>query len=213
MKLKDVTIHKYKCVETEQSFVVEDDISILVGMNESGKTSILEALAKSNYFQKDPKFTFNTTHDYPRKEKKKLDKSGEDPIALTCTYSIDKDLHSQIAKDLGENVFTQTTISVSHKFSNGRVHNDTKCDTQKFIEGKTTKLGISSKTLNDKLILIKDSKGLEAVIAEYKDEAITSGLTSLKKYFENKWAWATHANRGIYCKSLFNTEPSKIFVL
>lgn len=191
MKLKDVTIHKYKCVETEQFFLVEDDISILVGMNESGKTSILEALAKSNYFQKDNKFTFNTTHDYPRKEKKRLDKSGEDPKALTCTYSIDEDLLSQIKADIGEGVFTQKIMSISHKFSNTTTYNDIKCDTQKFIEGKTVKLGISSKTLNDKLVLVKDSKGLETLIAEYKDEAITNGLTTLKKYFENKWAWAT----------------------
>lgn len=189
MKLINVTIHKYKCVETEQFFIVEDDISILVGMNESGKTSILEALAKSNYFQKDKKFTFNTTHDYPRKEKKKLDKSGEDPKALTCTYSIDENLLAQIKTDLGESVFTQKTMSVSHKFSNTRVHNDIKCDTQKFIEGKTTKLGISSKTLNDKLGLVKDSEGLETLITEYKDDAITSGLATLKQYFENTWKW------------------------
>ena len=189
MKLKDVTIHKYKCVETEQFFVVEDDISILVGMNESGKTSILEALAKSNYFQKDIKFTFNTTHDYPRKEKKKLDKSGEDPKALTCTYSIDENLLSQIKADLGEGVFTQKTISVSHKFSNTRIHNDIKCDIQKFIEGKTTVLGIFSKTLNEKLYLVEDGKGLETLITDYKDEVITNGLTTLKKYFENTWKW------------------------
>lgn len=86
MKLNKVTIHKYKCIETEQQFVVEDDISILVGMNESGKTSVLEAIAKSNYFQKDEAFKFKTTHDYPRKEKKTLDKSGLDPNAITAEY-------------------------------------------------------------------------------------------------------------------------------
>ena len=53
MKLINVTIFKYKCIETEQSFKVEDDITILVGMNESGKTSLLEALAKTNYFLKE----------------------------------------------------------------------------------------------------------------------------------------------------------------
>ncbi|OAV74499.1 chromosome segregation protein [Bacteroidales bacterium Barb7] len=88
MKLREVTIHKYKSIENDQTFQVEDDVTVLVGMNESGKTSILEVLAKSNYFQKDNKFQYNTTHDYPRKEKKKLDKSGEDPIAISCSYSI-----------------------------------------------------------------------------------------------------------------------------
>lgn len=53
MKLTAVKIHKYKCIETEQSFNIDSDITVLVGMNESGKTSVLEAIAKTNYFQKD----------------------------------------------------------------------------------------------------------------------------------------------------------------
>jgi len=192
MKLKEVTIHKYKCVETEQHFLVEDDISILVGMNESGKTSILEALAKSNYFQKDSKFVFNTTHDYPRKEKKKLDKSGEDPKALTCIYSIDSGLLSQIATEMGKDVFVQDSMSITYKYSNTRNYNDMKCNSQKFIENKTIQLGISSKTLNDKILAVKNSKDLDAVILEYKDDTIIKGLTSLKKYFENKWNWTAN---------------------
>lgn len=42
--LKEVKINKYKSIETEQSFSVEDDITILVGKNEAGKTAILEAI-------------------------------------------------------------------------------------------------------------------------------------------------------------------------
>ena len=49
IKLIKANIIRYKCIETEQSFDVEDDVTVLVGMNESGKTSILEALAKTQY--------------------------------------------------------------------------------------------------------------------------------------------------------------------
>ena len=62
MKLKKVEIKKYKSFENSQEFEIENDITILVGMNESGKTSILEAIAKTNYFQDDESFKFNTTH-------------------------------------------------------------------------------------------------------------------------------------------------------
>ena len=88
LSLKEVTIHKYKCIETTQSFKVDRDITVLVGMNESGKTSILEALAKTNYFSGDKDFIFNTTHDYPRKEKKRMEKSGQTPKAVTCKFEI-----------------------------------------------------------------------------------------------------------------------------
>ncbi|MCB9311097.1 MAG: AAA family ATPase [Lewinellaceae bacterium] len=187
MKLKEVTIHKYKSIESDQNFQIEDDVTVLVGMNESGKTSILEALAKSNYFQKDSKFQYNTTHDYPRKEKKKLDKSGEDPYAISCIYTIPEILLEKISKDVGKGVFTLTEVKVSHKFSNQITWENIKTDFQKFIEGKTTLLEISSKTLNDKLLTCKNETELQAVISEYKDENIIKGLSSLNKYFENTW--------------------------
>ncbi len=186
MKLSKVTIHKYKCVETEQSFNVENDITILVGMNESGKTSVLEALAKSNYFQKDNTFKFNTTHDYPRKEKKAIDKSGVDPIAITSEYTISEKLLATIAADLGNDVFTQKTISVSNKFSNGRIWNDINPNFAKFIENKTAELKISSKTLNEKLTAVKNTIELDALIAEYKDETLLKALENFQKYFTNE---------------------------
>ena len=84
--LKHVTIHKFKCIESDQTFDVEPDVTVLVGMNESGKTSILQALAKTKYFTNDPAFLFNTTHDYPRKEKKRMDKSGDNPKAVANLF-------------------------------------------------------------------------------------------------------------------------------
>lgn len=191
MKLNSVTIHKYKCIETEQSFEIENDITVLVGMNESGKTSALEAIAKTNYFQKDDKFLFNKTHDYPRKEKKKLDKSGEDPIAITSTYTISDKLKQEIAADIGEDVLQFEVFKYSSRFSNENVFEGVKADFQKFIEIKTKALGISSKTLNDKLLQIKNIAGLNAVIADYTDDIYTKGIATLKKYFENKLDWSS----------------------
>ena len=42
-----LTIHKYKSFENNQIFEAQDDITILVGMNEPGKTSVLEPKMKS----------------------------------------------------------------------------------------------------------------------------------------------------------------------
>jgi predicted ATP-dependent endonuclease of OLD family len=192
MKLTKVVIHKYKCVETEQTFAVDNGITILVGMNESGKTSVLEALAKTNYFQKDDKFKFNTTHDFPRKEKKKLDKSGEDPNAITCEYSIQESIIQKIATDIGNDVFNQPTLIVTTRFSNKKTFGSVACNNQKFVELKTSQLGISSKTLNEKLLQVKSVKELEALIGEYTDENYTKALESLKKYYEDKWGWKTN---------------------
>jgi predicted ATP-dependent endonuclease of OLD family len=189
MKLTKVTIHKYKCIEKQQEFNIEEDITVLVGMNESGKTSVLEALAKTNYFQKDDKFKFDTIHDYPRKEKKKLDKSREDPYAITSEYSIPDSLLLKIASDVGKEVFTQNSLTVTKHFSNKRTFITITCNYDKFVELKTTQLGIFSKSLNEKLLKVKSSKDLDDLISEFTEDAYTKGLESLKKYYENKWDW------------------------
>ncbi|MFA7426311.1 MAG: AAA family ATPase [Desulfosarcinaceae bacterium] len=121
INLKQVTIHKFKCIESDQAFDVDPDVTVLVGMNESGKTSILQALAKTRYFTKDASFRFNTTHDFPRKEKKRMDKSGIVPKAVTCTYGIDDVLLSQISEEIGPDVFTSTDIVQHVKYDNTTV--------------------------------------------------------------------------------------------
>ena len=211
MKLKNVTIHKYKSIETDQSFQVQDDLTVLVGMNESGKTSILEALAKSNYFQKDNKFQYNTTQDYPRKEKKKLDKSGEDPSAISCTYSIPQNLLEQISEELGSNVFNKNEIHISHNFSNKTKFSDLKVNIQKFIEGKTRELRISSKTLNDKLLACGNIAALDSLINEYKDQNIISGLKKLEKYFKNELEWRNPLGEYIARTYLFPNLPKFLY--
>ena len=159
-------------------------------MNESGKTSVLEAIAKTNYFQDDKKFKFNRTHDLPRRQKKAIDKSGINPKAITCVYEINDDLKKKIESRIGEGVFTMSELSVTTTYKNSGTWNNIEADFSVFIENKTTKLGIGSKTLNDKLLKIKNVEGKDNLIAEYKDDGIIAGLEKLKPFFTNSWDWA-----------------------
>lgn len=95
--LTKVELDKYKSYETAQSFDVDQQVTVLVGKNESGKTAVLEAIAKTNHFQKDKKFTFSVVHDYPRREKKKYEKSGTIAIVATCHYKISAQLRQKIS--------------------------------------------------------------------------------------------------------------------
>ncbi len=99
LTLQQVTIYKYKSIETEQRFDVEDDITVLVGKNESGKTAILEAVHKSNSYLSE---RFDANYDYPRKEKKQYDRTGTDKTAIRCTYGITDQLIANISKDIGK---------------------------------------------------------------------------------------------------------------
>ncbi len=189
MKLTNVQIHKYKSIENDQSFKVEDGITVLVGMNESGKTSILEAIAKVNYFTKDKKFKFDTTHDYPRKEKKKLDKSGEDPVAVTLTFDLDEDLINNIEGALGKGVFTTKTFSYSKKYGGSGLYGGVKANLSKFIDSKLTELDVLDKEIVDQLKKCTNAASFVTIIKSIASDDIKQSIQILKPYFDNQWNW------------------------
>jgi len=158
-------------------------------MNESGKTSILQALAKTRYFTPDSTFLFSTTHDFPRKEKKKMDKSGTVPKAVTCTYTIAEELLSRISDEIGPDVLTATDIIQSIKYDNTTVWTAPTVNIDAFVTWKTHQMDISSKTLNEKLTKVRSLADLDAVIGAYKEEELIKKLKSFRPYYENKWNW------------------------
>ena len=211
--LTEVKIHKYKCIETEQTFSVENDTTILVGMNESGKTAVLEAIAKTNYFQDDEKFKFNKTHDYPRKEKKKIDKSGEDPIAITCKYLISDELLDKIKNDVGEGVFAVREFSVSTKYSNRNTSwEGVKVNFHKFISHKIKELGLEGSEIEKSLRKVTTNKELDELIGTLvsksegntvvtESEETKEKLEKIKPYFKNEWGW--NATLGEYIARIY----------
>ncbi len=212
MKLTDVIIHKYKSFETDQHFNVDNKITILVGMNESGKTAILESIAKTNYFQDDKDFKFNKTHDFPRREKKRIEKSGEKPNAVTCKYELEKEDIEKIEQELGNDIIQTKSFSISTNYDNTNTWSAIEINRKKVIRNLTTKLGISSNTLNEKLEKINSKDELELLKSEYSDEKYTEGLSSLEKYFENEWKWERDAI-GEYISRVFlkNSKPKFLY--
>lgn len=196
MKLKEVQVYKYKCIEKTQKFSVDDNITVLVGMNESGKTSILEAIAKTNYFQSDEDFNFNSTHDYPRKEKKSMEKEMKKtktiPDAIECVYDLTDDLIATIEEDIGIDLIKNRIISITTKYDNTRVWKVELVNKEKFISFKLKEKKIHSKTLSDKLNLVKDIDDYRSIMDEYKDEKIIEGLQELEIYFKNEYGWESN---------------------
>ena len=116
MLLKKVTIHKYKSFLTEQSYEVESAITCIVGKNESGKTALLEALAKSNYFEDNAEFKFDKDLDYPRSELTKV--RNENPAVLTCEYELSDDIIKSVEDDFAEGIVAGKTFSVTSYYDN-----------------------------------------------------------------------------------------------
>lgn len=170
MKLTGVTVHKYKSYDQQQSFPIDDDITIIVGKNESGKTAILEAIAKTNYFSDDSDFKFDPTHDYPRKEKKKYDKSGEIGKTISCTYLLEQEEICEIEKYLGCGVISKWEFTITTKYDNSITVTHPEVDTNKFLEFIGNKYNLSSENLNILKTLTSKEEILDAIDGHKSEE-------------------------------------------
>ena len=186
MKLTKVTLHKYKSFLTEQMVLIEENVTRIVGKNESGKTAFLEALSKFNYFDDvDKSFVFDKTHDYPRNELKDYAKAypENDFEVITCDFEISESLRKQISESVGPEVFEQSSISISKSYNGTKTYKNISCNVYQFIKNFLKKYTISTEDLTS----LQKSTSLKALYdalllnAEYNGSA-----TELKKiYIDN----------------------------
>lgn len=144
--LKKAVVNKYKSYTTEQEVQLESDVTTLVGKNESGKTAFLEVLAKLNYFTVDKDFEFDEVYDYPRSERKKYKKSGEDIKPIVCTFKLDQTVIDEINDDLGEGVLTTDTFDIASCYGSGHVWYELNSDEKKYLGNLQQTHGFSDET-------------------------------------------------------------------
>ena len=198
MRLKHVTVSKYKSFLTAQDVEIEEGVTRLVGKNESGKTAFLEALAKFNYFDpKDERFSFDKTRDYPRNELKPYEQKNpeNDHKVIICVFELENDLLESIKNDVGDNVFTQKTITISRQYNGTLVYLDLKVNQLAFNKHFLSKYTVptekqstleKSATLNDlyeSLSVDADLKSIANTLKEtYIDKAFPKWSNSLEGY-------------------------------
>lgn len=181
MLLKKVTIHKYKSFLTKQSYEVEPQITRIVGKNESGKTALLEALAKSNYFEDNTEFRFNKDLDYPRSELIKV--RNENPPVLTCEYELSDEDISSVETAFAKGIIPRKNFCVTSFYDNTSVASGVEIDFTVFKDWLTSFFGLGDQ--GKKLIQAADSfSTLESVVSENAElpamEQIKAQLDKIK---------------------------------
>lgn len=137
IKLKHVVLNKYKSIQKAQKVIIDPAITTIVGMNESGKTAFLTALAKTNYFVADKDFEFDIIEDYPRKELIDFQSNDEDCEIVKCDYEISLELLKLIEDEMGKGVFTVKEFSYSHYYKKkAATFTGLTANTRKFLEFK-----------------------------------------------------------------------------
>lgn len=215
IKLIKANIIRYKCIETEQSFDVEDDVTVLVGMNESGKTSILEALAKTQYFENDEKFTFNMIHDFPRKQKKSVDKTGEIPEAVKLEYQVDNNVLHEIYEELGIKPL-DNKFSVTYYYDNHWTWKLSWINTLEFMKEKIVSLEFENQDLSSSLQNVSNKSQFKKVLENknemgYSEDDIKK-LDSLKVFFKDTNSWEkSPIDEFVVCKYLIPNLPKFMY--
>jgi len=193
IKLKKVEINKYKSFLEEQEIEIEDGVTRIVGKNESGKTALLEAISKFNYFDStDDKFKFNATNDYPRGFLKKYEQDypDNDFNVITCTFEISDELMKQIQNDIGNDVFTSNQIVISKKYNNSKsycIDANEKNFIKKFLSSYTIEKEIENElkdveNVNSLIEFLKKHENLKNILDDLTNNYINKSIES----WENK---------------------------
>lgn len=185
LTLKEVKIAKYKSYLETQVVSIEDKITTLVGKNESGKTAFLEAIAKFNYFEKDPKFQFDVTADYPRNELKKYQRDNEPVEVIKCTFEISDELLQEISDELGEDIFKTKSFSYGIKYDGNPIWYDVSANEELFLKNYIKDATLTPEA-TEELKGIKSFKALETLFGTTQNEEVKKLYQELKKEYTDK---------------------------
>lgn len=164
MFLTSVDVSKFKSINTQQIVKIDDEVTVFVGMNESGKTVFLKALEKSNDAQGLAKF--HVTSDYPRKDLAKYKKqhSQHPHIATVLTYYLNDDELNDLNAELNTDLTSEFTFSLTHLYDN------------------STSICIDV----DELPIIKTLLSQANLSTDVKDKLVTAkSIRSIPKLFED----------------------------
>lgn len=205
MKLTKVTIHKYKSFLTEQTYAVESQITRIVGKNESGKTALLEALAKSNYFEDNADFQFNKDLDYPRSELIKA--KNENPAVLTCEYELSDEDVEAVEEDFGKGIISKQTFSLTSYYNNTRTTTGVTVDFDVFKDWLITSFDVGDQG-KELLRAVASFSDLENVVSE---NDTTLGMkeiqTELNKIKKGAGKWKNPLEGYIYLTYISPAVP------
>lgn len=189
----------------EQNVDIEEKTTRLVGKNESGKTSFLEALAKFNYFEDDTEKEFNETFDFPKNELKSYQKKGEKVEVVECTFELLPYQIENIEEDLGKGVFLSKEITVSVKYgSTKKSYGYVKSDEKKFLRNLLKNYSLEDEFLKE---LNKSNQIKEAIELCEGREDCKELLEELKRMKEKSMGWTDTLNGYIVSQYLRDWLP------
>ena len=149
LKLVCVQIRSFRNILNSTKVEIQDDVTCLVGKNESGKTAFLEALRCLKPAQGSPKYELG--RHYPawlEKKHRQQGKNLDDVRAVTAWFSLEQTDKDYLFKRLGEGVFNSDKISVNRSYGGVQDFNYS-ADESRAVINLIDIEGLSSSIVND----------------------------------------------------------------
>ncbi|MBW8035741.1 MAG: ATP-binding protein, partial [Planctomycetes bacterium] len=168
MLLISAKVGPFKSINVPQDVMIDDAVTVLVGMNEAGKTVFLQSLEKSNDAM--GLASFNPVEDYPRKDLVAYQKRHKiKPEEVTVlTYSLNGEEIVELNDELHTKLKPNFQFSVTHNYGNSI----TMCfsvDEKPVISS----LLVGSTLSSDAKTAIKKATSLRAIPEMLKDTNLT----------------------------------------
>lgn len=177
MKLVSVQIRKFRNILDSTVVPIEEDITCLVGKNESGKTAFLTALWRLNTTQ--PNADFSIQSHYPawlEKSDKLKGENLEEVVPVSAIYRLTPDEMKEITNRFGSAVLSdEIELSRSYK---GTTFYSIQTDETKFIKHFMGKLKIPA-DMKDKMKGVSNLKELKEFIQDF-EKSETEGKAEAK---------------------------------
>jgi hypothetical protein len=187
LKLKSARLGPFRSINTAQDLSIDPKVTVLVGMNEAGKTVALKALYKSRSAIGDEKF--DLVEDYPRKDlasyRRRHQESPE--VAVLSTYELEDSEVEEI------NATYRTKLPAAFRFTVGFRYDNSmsiglRVDEAPVLASLRAEADLSSDavaSIDGAKTLREAAERLEAISRTPTDEAF---LAELKKRIDaSKW--------------------------
>lgn len=172
MKLIEVTVRNFRNIIDSNPVKIQDDITCIVGKNESGKTSFLHALYRLNPVR--PNVKFKVEDQYPAWLEKKDRMKGielEKFKPIMAKFEMEDELIIEIESDFGANIFKNKVLLLERSYE-GNIYPTLELDCKAAIKSILKDLSFSRDTRTEisKAENVKELKELATAIEPNDEE-------------------------------------------
>lgn len=161
MQLTRFRVRKFRNIIDSGEIKVDETVTCLVGMNESGKTAVLSALHRLNPVDD---ASFDEQRDYPRwlLSRDRREKTVGDVVPIEATFTLDGSDIALIEDTLGQGVVPGTEVTVSRRYHSDTTYWTVPQEARRAVENLLDRAGVRKKTI-EHFRDVSDLDGIEEV--------------------------------------------------